>query len=75
MRKLYFILYDFKKICDVTTTDYGSNDDFNATDVPPSLEVDVYDVNGADEPENEYIQFNSTDFDNSTDENVDWNEL
>ena len=43
--------------------------------MPPTLEVDVYDVNGADEPENEYIQFNSTDFDNSTDENIGWNEL
>ena len=61
--------------CGVTTTEYRHKDDSNKTEVQPALELDVYNLNGAElfEPGSEYYQFNSTGFDNSTNGNLDWN--
>ena len=53
--------------CEVTTTEYGYEDDCNETEVQPALELDVYNMNGADfyEPGSKYYQFNSTDSDDT----------
>ena len=63
--------------CEVTTKEYGYEDDSNKTEVQPALELDVYKMNGADfyKPGSEYNQFSSTDSDNSTNGNIDWIEL
>ena len=60
-----------------TTADYGYEYDFHATEVPPTLEIELYIVNGADfyEPGSEFNQLNSTDSDNSTNKNIDWKEV
>ena len=62
---------------EVTTTDYGYEDDSNNTEVQPALELDVYNMDGAKfyEPGSEYYQFNSTDSDNSTNGIIDWIEM
>ena len=44
--------------CDVSTADFGYEDYFNAKEVPPVLEVDVYDVIRADvfEPKANFLK-------------------
>ena len=61
----------------VTTTEYGCEDESNKTEVQPAMERDVCKMTGADfhEPGSEYCQFNSTNSENSTNGNIDWNEM
>ena len=63
--------------CEVTTTEYGCQDDSKKTRIQPDLELDVNKLKGADfyEPGSEYYQFNSKNSDNSTNGNLDWNEF
>ena len=62
--------------CAVTTTEIRFEDDFKKTEVQPALEIDFYNLNEADcyEPVSAFYQLNSTDSDNSTKGNIDWNE-
>ena len=59
--------------CEVTN---GYEDDSIKIEVQPALELDVYnEPSFFYEPGSKYYQFNSNDSDNSTNGNIDWNEM
>ena len=62
--------------CDLTFSKYGCEEDFNATEVLPALDIDVFHIYGADgyEPGREDYHFKTPDSDKSSYRSIDWEE-